>query len=155
MGFTGALMRMNIVGIGGQSIREAWVDGARTYLGVQIPGFPNLFVVGGPHLSAGNFPRATEMQVDFVTGLLEYARQVGHTVVAPDPSAAEGSTNHVAEAATVVLIAETSWFQEANIPGRPKQYLPYAGSLVTFRERLNGLAEEGYPGFDFKHPVTA
>jgi cation diffusion facilitator CzcD-associated flavoprotein CzcO len=153
-GFTGALLRMNIVGEGGKSLNECWAHGATTYLGVQIPGFPNLFVEGGPHLAAGNFPRSTEILVDLVTELLEYARDNRHTYVAPDPAAAEEWTKHVAEAATVVLIAETSWFQGANIPGKPKQYLPYAGSLLHFRERVEGLADEGYPGFEFKQAVS-
>jgi cation diffusion facilitator CzcD-associated flavoprotein CzcO len=151
-GFTGALLRMDIVGVGGRTLRDTWADGPHTYLGMQIPGFPNFFTVGGPHLAAGNFPRATEMQVDFVTGLLLHMREHGQRYVAAEPAASEEWTEHVAEAATVVLIAESSWFRGANIPGKPKRYLPYAGSLVTFRKRLAEIAEQGYPGFDFQVP---
>jgi hypothetical protein len=138
--------------VGGRTLRDTWADGPHTYLGMQIPGFPNFFTVGGPHLAAGNFPRATEMQVDFVTGLLLHMRDHGQRYVAAEPAASEEWTEHVAEAATVVLIAESSWFRGANIPGKPKRYLPYAGSLVTFRKRLAEIAEEGYPGFDFQVP---
>ena len=153
-GFTGALMRMDIVGEGGRTVRDAWADGPRTYLGLQIPGFPNFFIVGGPHLAAGNYHRATEMQVDFVTGLLVHLRQHGQHYVAADPAASDEWTDQVAEAATVVLVAESSWFQGANIPGKPRRYLAYAGSLVAFRKRLAEIAAEGYPGFDFQVPAT-
>ena len=153
-GFSGALLRMDIVGQRGRTLRDTWIDGPYTYLGVQIPAFPNFFVVGGPHVAAGNFPRATEMQVDFVTGLLTHVRDRGGQYVAAEPAAADEWTEHVAEAAAVVLIAESSWFRGANIPGKPKRYLPYAGSLVTFRKRLAAMAEEGYPGFAFEAPAT-
>ena len=154
-GFTGALLRMDIVGTGGQTLREAWAGGPQTYLGLQSPGFPNFFIVGGPHIAAGNFPRATQIQVDFLSGLLQHVRRQGHRYVAPEPAAAEEFTNEVAEAATLVVIAETSWFRGANIPGKPKGYLPYAGSLVTFRQRLEAMGDEGYPGFDFNAPALA
>ena len=84
-GFTGALLRMDIVGVGGQSLREAWADGPHTYLGMQVAGFPNFFIVGGPHVAAGNFPRATEMQVDFVTGLLQHLRATATATSPPNP----------------------------------------------------------------------
>ena len=145
---------MDIIGEGGRTLRDAWSDGPYTYLGMQTPGFPNFFILGGPHVAAGNFPRATEMQVDFVTGLLGYLRAHGQQYVVPEPVAAEEWTDHVAEAAAVVLVADSSWFQGANIPGKPKRYLPYAGSLVTFRKRLAALAEEGYPGFDLQVAAT-
>ncbi len=153
-GFTGALMRMDIVGEGGCTLRDAWADGPHTYLGVQVAGFPNFFIVGGPHIAAGNFPRATETQVDFVTGLLTYLRDHGQHYVTAEPAASEEWTEEVAQAAAVVLIADSSWFQGANIPGKPKRYLPYAGSLVTFRKRLEAVAEDGYPGFDFQVPAA-
>ena len=86
-GFTGALTRMNVVGEGGRVLRDQWSQGVVTYLGAMVPGFPNFFMAGGPHLIAGNFPRATEIMVDYITGLLEYARANGRTYVAPDGEA--------------------------------------------------------------------
>ncbi|MGE0727588.1 MAG: flavin-containing monooxygenase [Acidimicrobiia bacterium] len=148
-GFSGALMRLDLEGVGGRTLRRDWSAGPRTYLGLQCAGFPNLFLVGGPHTAAGNFPRATEPQVDFVTGLLAYARLRGHRSVAPEPAAVDEWTRHVAEAAGKVLIAETSWFRGSNIPGKAQVYQPYAGSLVALRERLEAIADNGYPGFVF------
>jgi len=149
-GFTGALLRMNVVGTGGRSLREAWAEGPCTYYGVQCPDFPNFFIVGGPHMAAGNFPRASEIQVDFITGLLKDMRERGQRLVTVDPAAADEWTEHVAEAASLVLIAESSWFKGSNIPGKPQKYLPYAGSLVKYREQLEAMGDAGYPAFRFE-----
>lgn len=155
-GFTGALTRMHIVGEGGRVLREQWAKGVVTYLAAMVPGFPNFFMAGGPHLIAGNFPRATEIMVDYITGVLLHARANGSTFVAPDPEAAAQWTEEVHEAAKIVLIAENSWFRGANIPGKAQEYLPYAGSLTKFRADLLGVMDEqGYPGLAFGTPVGA
>ncbi|MFN0092514.1 MAG: flavin-containing monooxygenase [Acidimicrobiales bacterium] len=154
-GFTGSLTRMNVVGEGGRVLRDQWSKGVVTYLGAMVPGFPNFFMAGGPHLIAGNFPRATEIMVDYITGLLEYARANGRTYIAPDEDACAQWTAEVHEAAKIALIAENTWFRGANIPGKPNEYLPYAGSLTKFRERIADMAEQGYPGISFGTPVRA
>ena len=148
-GFTGALTRMNVVGEGGRVLRDQWVHGVVTYLGAMVPGFPNFFMAGGPHLIAGNFPRAIEIMVDYVNGLLHYARTHGHTSLAPDDDACARWTDEVREAAKIALIAENSWFRGANIPGKAHEYLAYAGSLTKFRERMAAMGEQGYPGITF------
>ncbi|MDH4147473.1 MAG: NAD(P)/FAD-dependent oxidoreductase [Acidimicrobiia bacterium] len=154
-GFTGALTRMDVVGEGGRMLREEWADGVVTYLGAMVPGFPNFFTAGGPHLIAGNFPRATEIMVDYITGLLKYARANGSSYVAPEDDAAARWTEEVHDAAEIALIAENSWFRGANIPGKANEYLPYAGSLTKFRERMADMEEQGYPGIAFGTPVRA
>jgi cation diffusion facilitator CzcD-associated flavoprotein CzcO len=154
-GFTGALTRMNVVGEGGRVLRDEWAGGVITYLGAMVPGFPNFFMAGGPHLIAGNFPRATEIMVDYITGVLRYARANGDTYVAPDRDASEAWTDEVHQAATIALRAENSWFSGTNIPGKAHEYLPYAGSLTKFRERMDVMDEQGYPGITFGRPVRA
>jgi hypothetical protein len=150
-GFTGALLRMDIVG---ERPPARHLGDGRTPTSAYRSRFPQLLHRQRSHLAAGNFPPTTEMQVDFVTGLLVHLREHGQHYVAAEPAASEEWTEHVAEAATVVLIAESSWFRGANIPGKPQRYLPYAGSLVTFRKRLEAIAEDGYPGFDFEVPAA-
>ncbi len=152
-GFTGALTRMNVVGEDGRVLREQWAKGVVTYLGAMVPGFPNFFTAGGPHLIAGNFPRATEILVDYITGVLQHARNNGSTYIAPDENACAAWTEEVHEAAKIALIAENSWFRGANIPGKANEYLPYAGSLTKFRERMAVMDEQGYPGITFGPPV--
>ena len=152
-GFTGALTRMHVVGEGGRVLREQWAPGVVTYLGAMVPGFPNFFLAGGPHLIAGNFPRAIEIMVDYITGLLEYTRANGYTAVAPDEEACARWTEEVHAAAEVALIAENSWFRGANIPGKANEYLPYAGSLTKFRQRMEAMPDQGFPGIVFKAPA--
>ena len=154
-GFTGALTRMNVVGEGGLVLRDQWSHGVVTYLGAMVPGFPNFFMAGGPHLIAGNFPRATEIMVDYINGLLHYARTNGHTFIAPDRQACEAWTDEVHAAAQIALMAEKSWFRGTNIPGKTHEYLAYAGSLTKFRERMDVMDEQGYPGIVFGTPVWA
>jgi cation diffusion facilitator CzcD-associated flavoprotein CzcO len=154
-GFTGALTRMNVIGEGGRLLRDQWSHGVVTYLGAMVPGFPNFFMAGGPHLIAGNFPRATEIMVDYISGLLQYARTNGDTFVAPADDACAEWTNGVHEAAKIALMAENSWFRGANIPGKTHEYLAYAGSLTKFRERMTAMDEQGYPGIMFGSPVRA
>ena len=154
-GFTGALSRMPVVGEDGRVLRDQWAPGVITYLGAMVPGFPNFFMAGGPHLIAGNFPRAIEIMVDYVNGLLRHVREHGYTYVAPDPTAAAEWTEEVHEAATIALIAENSWFRGANIPGKAREYLAYAGSLTKFRERMAAMPDQGFPGITFDIPVRA
>ena len=152
-GFTGALTRMDVVGEGGAVLREQWSQGVVTYLGAMAKGFPNFFIAGGPHLIAGNFPRATEIMVDYITGLLDHARANGSTYLAPEDEACAEWTEEVHEAAKIALIAEKSWFRGANIPGKANEFLPYAGSLTKFRQRMATMDEQGYPGIRFGTPV--
>ena len=154
-GFTGALTRMDLVGEGGHVLRDLWAPGVITYLGAMVPGFPNFFMAGGPHMIAGNFPRATEIMVDYITGVLRHARASGTTYVAADRGAAAAWTDEVHQAATIALMAENSWFRGANIPGKAHEYLAYAGSLTKFRERMDAMDEHGYPGITFGTPVRA
>ena len=154
-GFTGALTRMDVVGEGGRLLRDEWSRGVVTYLGAMVPGYPNFFMAGGPHMNAGNFPRSLEIMVDYINGLLQYARTSGAAYVAPDDEASAQWTEEVRQAATIALIAEKSWFRGANIPGKPKEYLAYTGSLTKFRERMIAMNEQGYPGITFGHQVRA
>jgi cation diffusion facilitator CzcD-associated flavoprotein CzcO len=154
-GFTGALTRMDVVGEGGQVLRDRWSQGVVTYLGAMVPGFPNFFIAGGPHMIGGNFPRATEIMVDYITALLQHARAGGHTVIAPEGEAAAAWTDEVHQAASIALMAENTWFRGTNIPGKPHEYLAYAGSLGKFRERMAAMDEQGYPGITFGSSVPA
>ncbi|MEZ5411104.1 MAG: NAD(P)/FAD-dependent oxidoreductase [Acidimicrobiales bacterium] len=154
-GFTGALTKINVVGEDGKVLREQWSQGVVTYLGALLPGFPNFFMAGGPHLIAGNFPRATELMVDYITELLEHAKATGSGYVAPDSQACAEWTEEVHAAAQIALIAENTWFRGTNIPGKAHEYLPYAGSLTKFRERITAMPDQGFPGVTFAPPVRA
>ena len=154
-GFTGALTRMDVIGEGGQALGYP-LEGWRRHLpsASMVPGFPNLFMAGGPHMIGGNFPRATEIMVDYVTAVLRHACDGGYTYVAADPEAGTAWTEEVHEAASIALMAEKVLrLRSANIPGKKHEYLAYAGSLTKFRERMDAMEQQGYPGVTFGAPV--
>ncbi|MEZ5409879.1 MAG: NAD(P)/FAD-dependent oxidoreductase [Acidimicrobiales bacterium] len=143
---TGALTRMGVVGRGGEQLADFWADGPRTYLGVSIPRFPNFAFVGGPHFPFANVPRGVDPQVDFVTDLVVHAAGHGYTFE-PDEAAEEAWTEHVLASSAPFLVADTSWFRGANIPGKADRFMLYTGGLVTYTNRLNEVTANGYDGF--------
>jgi hypothetical protein len=119
-------------------------DGPRTYLGVTCPRFPNLLFLGGPHTPFANIPRGIEDQVDFVTGLVKHMIENGYERV---ESAEDVWTKRVLRTAEPFLVADSSWFKGANIPGKADRFLLYIGGLVNYREKAAEVASNGYEGF--------
>jgi cyclohexanone monooxygenase len=115
-----------------------------------IPRFPNLFTITGPG-SPGvvtNVPVAIEQHVEWIAGLLAHARGAGHQTIEADPKAATEWTAHVQEVAAETLYPTAdSWYMGANIPGKPRVFLPYIGGLDVYRRRCDQIAATGYPGF--------
>ena len=145
---TGALLRINPVGVAGRTLREHWADGPQTYLGMACSGFPNFYFVGGPHGGGmGNLPRATEIQVDFVTDLLLHVRERGYTRVEAEPAAEQAWTDGVYEGARKVNLAASSWFLGGNIPGKPKRFLLYPRGQNDYRREIAELAGDDLDGF--------
>ncbi|MBA3743882.1 NAD(P)/FAD-dependent oxidoreductase [Sporichthya sp.] len=144
---TGSLTRMDIRGLGGQSLARLWDDGPLTYLGLQAPGFPNLIIAGGPHSTYGNVPRSTGDQVEFITDLIAHMRERGAKRIDPDDDAVKAWTDAVYEGAAPVLTAETAWYIGSNIPGKAKKFLLYIGGLVEYRRRIAEVKENDYQGF--------
>ncbi|MFB9858785.1 hypothetical protein, partial [Paenarthrobacter aurescens] len=101
---------------------------------------------GGPHFPAGNIPRATQLQVDFVTELLSHTHHHDIVRVEAEEEAAHAWTDHVAEAAATRLVADSSWFIGGNIPGKKKETLIYMGGLPSMRESLQQAAAAGFEG---------
>jgi cation diffusion facilitator CzcD-associated flavoprotein CzcO len=151
---TGALTRMGLVDTGGQRLDEVWADGPHTYLGVSIPRFPNLLFVGGPHFPFANVPRGADIQVDFVADLVRHVFEGGIARVEPQDAAAEAWTEHVLAACTPFLVADTSWFRGANIPGKADAFMLYTGGLVIYGAKLDEVAAHGYEGFMLGEPAT-
>ena len=135
----GSYNRMEIRGIGGQTLQDKWADGPRTFLGVQMEGFPNMMMVIGPHTGASfcNMPRCGEENVDFVADLIRFTHEKGYTRVQPRPQAEAEWTDHVLKMAEKLLINKTeSWFTgiNRNIAGRDKRMcLLYAGGAPRYR----------------------
>jgi cation diffusion facilitator CzcD-associated flavoprotein CzcO len=152
----GAFDRIDIRGRGGRRLRDKWAGGPRTYLGLQIEGFPNLFTLVGPHNAATfcNIPRCIEQNVDWVTALIAHIRERGYTRGEPTPAAEREWTQHVHDTARRMLFTHVdSWMMgiNGNIPGRQtRTVVVYAGGAPKYRERCDEVAAAGYVGFAFR-----
>lgn len=150
---TGALDAVDIAGSDGSLLREAWAAGPRTYLGVAVTGFPNLFIVTGPGSPSvlSNVVVSIEQHVEWICQALEHVRDHGFTTMEVVPQAQESWTRHVNDLAegTLYLKAD-SWFLGANIPGKPRQFMPYLGGVGTYRAECDRVTEAGYVGFRFE-----
>jgi cation diffusion facilitator CzcD-associated flavoprotein CzcO len=150
---TGAFDRIEIRGVGGRTLRDKWAEGPRTYLGLQIAGFPNLFTLVGPH-NAGTFcnmPRCIEQNVDWVTALLQHMRARGYSRAEPSEEAEAAWTAHVHESAARMLFTQIdSWMTgiNSNVPTRRgRTVMVYAAGAPKYRERCEAAAANGYEGF--------
>jgi cation diffusion facilitator CzcD-associated flavoprotein CzcO len=152
---TGSFDRIDIRGVGGQRLREKWAAGPRTYLGLQIVGFPNLFTLVGPHNAATfcNIPRCIEQNVDWVTALIAHMRERGYARVESTPEAEREWTQHVHDTGRRMLFTQVdSWMMgiNSNVAGKDKRtFIVYAGGAPKYRERCDEVAARGYPGFVF------
>ena len=153
---TGAFDRMDIRGIGGRRLREKWAEGPRTYLGLQVEGFPNLFTLVGPHNAATfcNIPRCIEQNVEWVTALLRYMRERGHVRVEATADAERDWTQHVHDTGRRMLFTQVdSWMMgiNSNLPGKQKRtFIVYAGGAPKYREKCDEVTAGGYAGFRFR-----
>ena len=148
---TGPLLRLNVRGRDGVALRDVWHAGPRNYLGLPIAGFPNLFTITGPGSPSVlcNMPVAIEQHVDWITGCLAYLRAKGLDRIEARPEAVEtwvAEVNNVASA-TLLPMATHSWYFGANIPGKPRVFMPYAGGMIRYREICQDVAAKDYAGF--------
>ncbi|WP_106848319.1 hypothetical protein [Blastococcus sp. Marseille-P5729] len=154
---TGAFDRIDIRGVGGQSLRELWADGPVTSYGLQVPGFPNMLMPNGPQSASAttNFPRGIEIGVDWCTDLLQYAWERGYSRVEATAEAGEAWTREVEQLYGMMLMRNAQgWFTgyNSNVPGHEKgkiRYLVYNGGTPKFRKLITAEADAGYPSVVF------
>jgi cyclohexanone monooxygenase len=147
---TGALTRIDIRGRNGASLAKKWQDGPKTYLGLMVAGFPNLFTITGPGSPSilTNVVMAIEQHVDWVGDCLANMASHAATTIEAEPKAEEDWVNHVREVAEATLhVQANSWYMGANIPGKPRVMLPYVGGLGVYTGICNEIAADGYRGF--------
>jgi len=148
---TGALTRIDIRGTDGRSVKEVWAEGASSYLGVGVSGFPNLFTVTGPGSPSilVNVVAAIEQHVDWIVGHLDFLRAHDLTRSEVDEEAQEWWDEQVADAAqlTVHRHARSSWYLGTNVEGKRRRMLAYAGGLDVFGKTCDDIAASGYRGF--------
>ena len=149
---TGAMKEIDIHTDAGMSIREKWEDGPRTYLGIMIAGFPNLFMITGPQSPGvkSQMILACEQHVDWIADCLQYMRNRGLCRIEAEEQAEAAWVQHNNEVADRTLYPlANSWYVGANIPGKPRVFMPYVGGVTAYKKKCDDVAAKGYEGFRF------
>jgi cation diffusion facilitator CzcD-associated flavoprotein CzcO len=146
---TGQLTRMDIRGVDGVSLKDKWAEGPRSHLGISVDGFPNMYMLSGPHTPFANIPVVIEAVVEWIGHAIEHIRTVGAVALEATPQAVEQWRRNVATLveATVLADGPNSWFLGRNIPGKPNVPLFYFGGVGAYRREIQAAADNGYDGF--------
>ena len=145
---TGALTRIDIRGRDGRLLREAWAEGPKTYLGLSVAGFPNLFTVTGPGSPSvlTNVLTAGEQHVDWIMDAIQHVQNRQAKAIEATETAQEDWVAHVNEEADKTLFPRAaSWYMGANVPGKPRVFMPYVGE--GYKKRIDAVAADDYAGF--------
>lgn len=143
---TGALLNIDIYGEDGLKLKDKFVNGPRTYMGISSVGYPNLFTVNAA--SVGNFVRAAEPLMDWVAECISYIRDNGYARIEPTLEAEDAWVNHVnEEGETILRTKAANWFVGANIPGKARALLTAPDTAPSMRAKRAQVAANGYEGF--------
>jgi cyclohexanone monooxygenase len=147
---TGPMNKIDIRGRGGRLLREKWAEGPRTYLGLTSAGFPNLFTITGPQSPSvlSNMPVSIEQHVEFIGRIIGDVDERGVATIEATPEAEEEWVAHNQELANGTLFPTAdTWYMGANIPGKPRVFMPYIGGFPRYIEKCSEVAGKGYEGF--------
>jgi cation diffusion facilitator CzcD-associated flavoprotein CzcO len=148
---TGSVAKINIVGRGGATLNDAWAAGPVTYLGLSVPGFPNLFNMTGPGSPSvlANMALHSELHVNWVADTIGYLTAHGAAGLEARRDAADDWGAECARRATETLMRQAnSWYLGANIAGKPRVFMPFVGGFGTYGQIIGDVAAAGYKGFD-------
>lgn len=148
---TGSVAKLNIVGRDGLTLNQAWQEGPKTYLGLGVSGFPNLFNLTGPGSPSvlANMVLHSELHVDWVAGAIDYLDRNGATALEARPDAVDAWVAECAErAARTLMPTANSWYLGANVPGKPRVFMPFVGGFGVYGEIIAEVAAAEYKGFD-------
>ena len=146
---TGSLNRIDIRGRDGLALTQKWEAGPRTYLGLTTVGFPNLFLITGPGSPSvlTNMLPTIEQHVDYVSDIIDHLRAHGQSTIEPEQDAEDAWVDHVNQIAGGTLYPScNSWYLGANVPGKPRVFMPYPG-FPAYVKKCEEIAEAGYEGF--------
>jgi cyclohexanone monooxygenase len=150
---TGALSKIDIRGRDGLSLKDAWAEGPKSYLGLMVAGFPNFFTITGPGSPSvlSNMIVSIEQHVDWLSDLFGQMALANLALIEPTPDAQSGWVDHVNEIANHTLYPyANSWYLGANVPGKPRVFMPYIGGVGAYRELCTAIAANGYMGFKLR-----
>ena len=143
---SGPLTRIDMRGEGGQTFKDKWANGPRSYLGIQTAGFPNFFIATSTAFC--NYPVCAEMIVEWIADCIGHVREKNLSSIAPTLEAEEAWVEHANELAAQTLLSDTdSWFMGANIPGKARALLLYANTVPEYRKECAEAAASGYKEF--------
>ncbi len=149
---TGALLAIDIRGKGNLRLADRWAEGPRTYLGLAVSGFPNLFTITGPGSPSvlSNMIQSIEQHVDFIAECIAHMRRRRHTAIEADPSAEQAWGQTVNAIADETLFPNcNSWYLGANVPGKPRVFMPYIG-FPEYVQQCESVVAAGYEGFSLE-----
>lgn len=155
---TGALNAIDIRGRDGVRLREKWGEGPRSYLGVAVAGFPNLFTVTGPSSPSvlSNMMVSIEQHVDWITDCIVHLRDNGLGTIEATPDAEDRWAAHVEEVGNMTLYPTAdSWYMGSNVPGKPRMFMAYIGGVGNYRKMCDDIAAKGYEGFELTRALTS
>ena len=147
---TGAMKEIDIHTDAGLSVREKWEHGPRTYLGIMMAAFPNLFMITGPQSPGvkSQMILACEQHVDWIADCVQYLRDHGFSCIEAEEDAEDAWVRHNNEVADRTLYPlANSWYVGANIPGKPRVFMPYVGGVAAYKKKCDEIAASGYEGF--------
>ncbi|WP_240630924.1 NAD(P)/FAD-dependent oxidoreductase [Mycolicibacterium sp. GF69] len=148
---TGALAKIDIVGRGGEKLRDDWADGPRTYLGLGVDGFPNLFLVSGPGAPAvlANMVLHAEAHVNWIADAIAYLDDHGYTAIEATADAVDNWAAELDQRAEATLFPKAnSWYMGANVPGKPRGFMLFIGGFAAYLDICAEVAAAGYKGFE-------
>ncbi|GAC1538262.1 MAG: NAD(P)/FAD-dependent oxidoreductase [Acidimicrobiales bacterium] len=154
---TGSLLRPQIVGRDGQTLRDKWGSGPISYLGLGVHGFPNLFIICGPGSPSllSNVLLSTEHHVDWIAALIAHMEDDGASEVEVTEEAERGWVDHVnAKAQETLYPKARSYYMGHEVPGKPHVFMPYSGGVRGYRRILETVVADGYEGFEMRHRAT-
>jgi acetyl esterase/lipase len=152
---TGAIVSVDIEGRDGRTLRRKWADGPLTYLGLTTVGFPNLFLITAPGSPSvlSNMVVSIEQHVDWVSKCIAYLRGRGFDSIEATPTAEAAWVQHANDCADLTLASRAnSWYMGANVPGKPRVFLPYIGGVDRYRRACDEVVARDYLGFVLKGP---
>lgn len=154
---TGSVQKLNVVGRGGRTLNEAWAEGPATYLGLGVPGFPNVFNIAGPGAPSvlANMVLHSELHLNWVADAIAYLDAHGAPAIeAREDATAEWVAECTRRAAGTLMPQANSWYLGANIPGKPRVFMPFVGGFGVYGEIIADVAAAGYKGFDIHQDLT-
>ena len=153
---TGPLVSVAVTGTDGVTLEDKWQHGPVTYLGLMTTGFPNFFTITGPQSPSvlSNMVVSIEQHVDWIAGCLQRLRAENLDRIEPTPLAEAGWVQHNQDCADITLYPRAnSWYMGANVPGKPRVFLPYVGGVDAYRRACDEVAEKGFVGFRLDGPA--